>query len=183
MCQGHVLNFFSATGVQQGDPLAPFFFALALRIACKKVKEAVPEALSIWYLDDGVVAGTRQQVCSVWTILEKELGKVGLKLNPAKCEAWSPSGAHKDLPGVPSDVKKLATTGFELLGSPIGDDAFCDNLVFSRVDKIRNLLSHLDIVKDPQVELALVRSCCGMPCFRFALRTVLPDRWSHSIFR
>ena len=48
----------SSTGVQQGDPLGPLFFALALHPVVKAIEERVPSLnANAWYLDDGCICG------------------------------------------------------------------------------------------------------------------------------
>ena len=67
----------SSEGVQQGDPLCPFFV--------KKLKSD----LNIWYLDDGTLAGNTQTVQIVladYQEILKALESHGLAVNPTKCE-------------------------------------------------------------------------------------------------
>ena len=61
------------SGVQQGDPLGPLFFALVLH----KVSAAIDAdddchrfVLQAWYLDDGVLAGPEQAVLRALSIIE-----------------------------------------------------------------------------------------------------------------
>ena len=49
----------SRSGVQQGDPLGPALFSIAIASALEGTQRAPAEA---WYLDDGVLAGTKDQV-------------------------------------------------------------------------------------------------------------------------
>ena len=55
----------SESGVQQGDPLGPLFFALVLHQIVSSI-DADDECLHLlyqaWYLDDGVLAGTKSSV-------------------------------------------------------------------------------------------------------------------------
>ena len=50
----------SATGMQQGDPLSPALFALAIHGVTSEVKSD----LNVWYLDDGCIGGYSQTVLS-----------------------------------------------------------------------------------------------------------------------
>ena len=76
----------SRRGVQQGDPLGPLFFALALQIAIEKVKaRAIAEApgdldFMAFYLDDGTLAGPGDAVFWYCKQIEKELAAIGLQL-------------------------------------------------------------------------------------------------------
>ena len=180
-CQNQKLPFGSWQGVQQGDPLGPLFFALAIAHICQKIKEECPSALSLWYLDDGVMAGTVEEVLNAWHCIENLCGEVGLSLNISKCELWTHTPAEVDLSGFPAEMRRLAPEGFDLLGVPIGTKEFCETSTRRRVAKIRSFLSKLHVIDDPQAELALVRCCLGYPRFAFAIRATPPDLISTAI--
>ena len=82
----------SARGVQQGDPLGPAFFALAIHEKFLRAKSVVehkfPDKLdfSVFYLDDGVVAGSDKAVALFCSVVQGELGVIGLDLSFGKCE-------------------------------------------------------------------------------------------------
>ena len=48
----------SAAGVQQGDPLGPLLFDLALHVLVRRLEELGLE-FQVWYHDDGTLVGTR----------------------------------------------------------------------------------------------------------------------------
>ena len=51
----------SCCGVQQGDPLGPLGFALALQPIIERIQQEVPNlAINAWYLDDGTLCGSPQ---------------------------------------------------------------------------------------------------------------------------
>ena len=58
------------TGVQQGDPLGPFLFAVALNSTIQSVDPNGNLLFHAWYLDDGVFAGTRDSVLCVLDALQ-----------------------------------------------------------------------------------------------------------------
>ena len=175
-CQGKVLPFGSSRGVQQGDPLGPFFFSLALCACCLGLKASLSDCLSVWYLDDGTIVGKKEEVLKAWHIINKEAAMVGLKVNAGKCELFSSAGSGS-LSDFPCSIKRCSPQGFDLLGSPIGSKEWCNTYIKSkRVDKIAKGLQNLHLIDDPQVELTLLRSCLGMPKFAFALRSApAPD--------
>ena len=75
-------RLWSSRGVQQGDPLGPILFALAL----DPVIQTLSSPLNIWFLDDGTLAGP---VDSIETDLERlfpTLQDLGLEINKRKCE-------------------------------------------------------------------------------------------------
>jgi len=168
-CDGEVLSFGSAVGVQQGDPLGPFLFALGISGCCSRLKsELEKETLSVWYLDDGTLVGKEEEVAKGWRVIQEEMGRVGLRVNVQKCEVWG-RGEKGDvgLEGIP----RVEGEGIELLGGPLGPASFCDDYVRKRVQKIKQALDTLEVIDDPQVEVQLIRSCLGLPKMAFALRT------------
>ena len=77
----------SCMGVHQGDPLGSLFFALQPLL--KLIQETVPDfILNVWYLDDGNIIGTPDQLKQVIDILKKEGPPRGLHLCPAKSSVW-----------------------------------------------------------------------------------------------
>jgi hypothetical protein len=89
---GGTALLWSETGVQQGDPLGPFFFSLALQ-AVRGGAVPLKLLLDLAYLDDIVLCGSAADVAQrlahiVSTLAELECG---LELNLAKCVLWSPS--------------------------------------------------------------------------------------------
>ncbi|MCP4990354.1 MAG: hypothetical protein GY928_31250 [Colwellia sp.] len=65
-----LLPFGSAAGVQQGDPLGPFLFSLCLRRVCRRLRDELPDTLSVWYLDDGTLVGPVEEVRRGWDIIQ-----------------------------------------------------------------------------------------------------------------
>ena len=172
-CQGRILPFGSAQGVQQGDPLGPFLFSIAMRRCCKRLLAELPSSLSVWYLDDGTVVGSEEDVERAWEIVQEEAPRVGLKINAKKCEVWTSDGLECSF--LPQDVCRSSPDGFELLGCPVGLPRFCHETVMRRVRKIADALERLDAINDPQVEYLLLRSCLGIPKLVFALRASPPS--------
>ena len=88
-----LLTIDSLAGVQQGDPLGPLFFSLAVQ---PRAQELVAqgrngrsgEALDLipFYLDDGVVRGPSEAVAGAIRLLRERSAELGLSLNLVKCE-------------------------------------------------------------------------------------------------
>jgi len=70
LCQTECLE--SAEGAQQGDPLGPLLFCLAIHSVIKKLQSP----LNVWYLDDGTIGGTATQVFSDFEIVKDESQKI-----------------------------------------------------------------------------------------------------------
>lgn len=74
----------SQVGAQQGDPCGPLAFSLCLQ----PILEGMATELNIWYLDDGTLCGDPKEVLSNFERLIIECEKIGLKINPSKCELF-----------------------------------------------------------------------------------------------
>lgn len=172
LCNDALLPFKSTSGVQQGDPLGPALFALAILPLCLKLQEEIPDSLSIWYLDDGIVAGSVDDVSRAWSFISSFAPSVGLSLNIAKCELALPPGIAA--PASMTGLARIPVQGFDLLGSPLGTDDHCTSYLKRRVGRIAAALSQLPTIDDPQVELTLLRSCLAFPKLAFALRSAPP---------
>ena len=79
-CGDHTLE--SAEGVQQGDPLGPLLFCLTIQPLLLKLQSA----FSVFYLDDGTIGGSAEDIIRDLRIVEYEAGLAGLELNHAKTE-------------------------------------------------------------------------------------------------
>ena len=112
-------SLLSCYRVQQGDPLGP---------------------CSAWYLDDGTVCGTPQDLNIALKIIEEEGLPRELCLNHHKSLPYISLGddiCNKTLPNktLPSDIP-ITSSGFCLLGSPIGSDYFHVASILDRIAKI-----------------------------------------------
>ena len=86
---GHVIP--SAEGVQQGDPLGPLLFCLALH----PTLTSSSAEFRIGYLDDLFLGGELHQLEMEVENLKSSAAKIGLTLNASKCEVvLTASGAQ-----------------------------------------------------------------------------------------
>ena len=63
-------------------------------------------AVQLWYLDDGILIGTRPEVASLLRKLQSADTSFVLQLNTAKCEVFWPSGDQSFLV-FPGDVQRV----------------------------------------------------------------------------
>jgi hypothetical protein len=133
------------------------------------------------YLDDVTLIGPHEELRRALDILREAEPLTGLHLNLRKCELWWPKLPPDIEATYPATLQVHRATGVELLGCPLGGEEFAEALVGKRVEKIRQCLSRLHRLQDPQIELALLRSCMGMPKFNFCLRTCSPSHIQRAI--
>ncbi|XP_026417474.1 uncharacterized protein LOC113312957 [Papaver somniferum] len=168
----HILS--STQGVQQGDPLGPLLFALALHPLIEKIASNCTLDFNAWYLDDGTIAGDTLEVYQAFKILQDVGPSYGLHLNIAKTELFWPSFDPRRESAFPVNTGK-DTDGVKLLGGPVSlDPSFCCRTVAHRVDKTIQLMDKIQMLCDPQCELLLLRSCTGLSRLFFALCTTCP---------
>ena len=156
----------SAEGVQQGDPLGPLLFCLALD---KPLKEAHSEFVS-GYLDDVGLGDTVPRLVDQIRRLETAAKEVGLHLNHAKCEVFGLTAASRK-------IWEAAGLGFvqrpiedaTLLGSPIHSEGVQEALV-QRCDQLKDVLPRLFKMAAHEA-FYLLKSCFAIPRLLYLLRT------------
>ena len=72
----------SSEGIQQGDPLGPLCFSLAIN----RLIDTLSSSFNAGYLDDGSLAGSPQSVLSDFKKILSVQNSLGLKVNLEKCE-------------------------------------------------------------------------------------------------
>lgn len=73
----------SQRGVHQGDPLGPALFCLVIQDIISSLQDL---DLNLWYLDDGTIAGSPNNVLKAFATIINLAQQIGLELNFAKCE-------------------------------------------------------------------------------------------------
>ena len=138
----------------------------------QKIKTSVPDLVQhTWYLDDGFIAVSEDQIKQTLEILANEGPERGLFLRKDKCELWS----IKDLPSVDQAVKRNLENGFEILGAAVDSKEFVASCLKRRVRKILSMLDNLHHLNDPQCALGILRYCLGTPKLVYFLRTNTPS--------
>ena len=76
-----------------------------------------------------------------------------------------------DLDPLARGVARGQEGGFKLLGAPLGDENFVEEVLEGRLVGIQQLLDSLPLLEGPHMAYTLLKSCFGYPKFSFALRT------------
>ena len=179
----------SSCGVQQGDPLGPLLFSLAIAPVAEEVKQIKGIHGAVWYLDDGVIMGSGYAVGQAYRLIVERCKHLGLQVREDKCELVDLSGRgtghsvqewagwglkvvekpkNSPIPG----IRWMRDGNFELLGAPIGDAAWCEQFMSERVDQFVTSLDALDKLTDSQTAFALLRECLGFARMVFFMRAI-----------
>ncbi|GKB63474.1 putative reverse transcriptase domain-containing protein [Tanacetum coccineum] len=114
----------SCQGVQQGDPLGPLLFALALHPLVQKINQSCELTLQAWYLDDGTIVGDTLMVVKALDIIRCDGPNRGLFLNVDKTELfWPVEDPRGRVEGVFPINISCPLNGVKLLGGSVSLDA------------------------------------------------------------
>ena len=127
-------SLLSRCGVQQGDPLGPLCFALTLQPIVERIKREVPSLLcNAWYLDDGTLCGTPQDLAAAMKIIEEEGPLRGLHLNRHKSLLYIPPGDDLGNNPLPHDIPASVSWASPLVQVASANPRYLTGLGRSRV--------------------------------------------------
>ena len=165
--------------MQQGDPLGPVLFALAVHPAIAEPRAATetshPGGIDIcsFFLDDGFCAGSAPAVRCFLSALIEGFRRVGLTVNMDKTEVIPACSSTQSFG--PGDFQGCSwhstiSSFWELLLGPMSGVRS-----FWVAGKARALLSAIGRFPDAQGAFSLLRSCSGWSKVLYSCRTVPPD--------
>ena len=163
----------SEEGAQQGDPEGPPLFSDTIndtiRSLCSK--------LNLWYLDDGNLAGTFEDVLNDYTTLRSAFLFMELEVNPQKCELvflGCPSNEQKQsilskFSEVCPGVQVTELEDLVVLGAPFGSAAL-ESTVEEKTQVFQAFSQKLQRI-DAHYARFLIKNCLHMPRLLYFLRT------------
>ena len=182
------LCFRSVTGVQQGDPLGPLLFSLALHAALTRLSLLLlseqdsdeesagikPMLLQSFYRDDGIIVAKHGKLRQVLDFFDShEALQYGLHLRLDKCSIWWPTEPAVDVRSAyPPQVQQEYGRGNWILGAPVGTDDYVRQATVKYVQTLAPLTKAIRELEDMQVALTLLRHCAGACKIVYLLRTV-----------
>lgn len=93
-------------GVEQGDPLAPLAYALAVRPQLEdlstRMRQRDPKATLVAFLDDTFLVQDVGHMEQAWQDVHQVWAAAGLPLNAGKCRQWLPNGPAATLATPPA---------------------------------------------------------------------------------
>ena len=179
----------AVTGVQQGDPLGPLLFSLAIHpllIRLQGINTGFQGPFSrpfiSAYLDDvQLVTPTIESAILCLKEIDTMGPAMGLFRSHEKSFVWQPhSETLQNSTEIMEQVQSLAQihlgVGIEMLGGCISlDTNFVSNLAVSRATKVASSIETLMKLQDPQLCLMLLRACLGMCKMIYCFRTSPPE--------
>ena len=157
----------SAEGAQQGDPLGPLYFCLAIH----DLLNALESEMVVAYLDDIGMGGDADVVASDFERLENMAKERGLTLNRAKCEIIgltdeSRISFHTRNIILPETDINAAV----LLGAPLFPGATLIGILNNKLEELQRLTERLTLMPAHDA-LFLLRNVLSLPRLLYTLRT------------
>ena len=140
--------------INNTDPLGPMLFALVLHKLVSSIDTddgCLNIILQTWYLDDGALASNHTAVLHALQLIEEMGLDLGLSINLAKCELFSPTIKSS----FPSIVKSSCLPNLHIIGASIEDYLFCAHFIAERCAQAKKLLSVLLEMADSDLHVAI----------------------------
>jgi len=131
----------SPEGPQQGDPLGPLLFCSTIH----PLFTSLSSNLTLGYLDDLTLAGPQSAVAADIQQVIAEGSKMGLRLNPSKCEVIScpdPNIIDQTM----SSFTFVTVADATLLGAPLFPGKVLDDTWLARCEELKRAVDRLSLL-------------------------------------
>jgi len=157
----------SAEGLQQGDPLVPLLFCLAVH----DVLSLCDTDLKIGYLDDLSLGGETNKTLDELDKLEAALATLGLFVNNSKCELIALGEAAETIGRARRpDFIKLVASEVSLLVAPLFDGILLGETLRGFTENLVTITSRLQLMPAHD-SFFLLKNCLSIPKLLYTLRT------------
>lgn len=159
----------SGTGIRQGDPLGPLYFALGIQEILRR-SATNGSARVFAYLDDINLFGNLTDCLSAYDRIRKDASKIGLILNPSKSVIHSK--LQPDFSNFPYHPT-WSQDGIKILGVPVGNGDYVRTVVQHKLEKASAVLPAIQEL-EPGLGLSLINQCINVRPI-FIARTIIPS--------
>ena len=163
----------SECGVQQGDPLGPLLFSIAIH----ELAASLQSELNVWYLDDVTVGGEPSVVLADLRKIQSVSQQIGLSLNNSKSEIIIIGGNRQQAESIASEfldvapgIKIVPLEEATLLGSPLVDEGI-PAIIKEKTEALERVRKNLTDIGTHN-SLYLLKNCFLLPKLLYTLRTV-----------
>src|SRR6218665_2579748 len=158
----------SEEGTQQGDPMSPLEFCIALQSILSELKSE----LRVAFLDDLTLGGKVDVVAHDVQHIAHEAAKLGLELNRAKCEIIFENCENRADNASFHGFKDTPLEEATLLGSPLIPGHVIDMVLNKKVEDLERAVGRLSMLHSHDA-LILLRNGLSVPKLLYTMRTAL----------
>jgi hypothetical protein len=147
--EDHVFSLTS--GVDQAGPLAGLLFSLTLHAFLLKVHNIIPDLqLNAWYLDDGKIVGTLNDMSQIVQMFVDDRLEHDLHVQLHKLLITSDADAINLRCLFPVSIKfKTFDDGQKTLDCPISPNLYVQDFIKVKIDNIQSILNRIPYINDP----------------------------------
>jgi hypothetical protein len=156
----------SEEGIQQGDPLGPLEFCIVIQPLLQSLKSS----LRIGFLDDLTLGGHEATVANDVVKLAEECRRLGLELNPTKCEIIGLTQSEVDNINILKCFKVVQLEDATLLGSPVQSGRAVDAALEIKCADLTRAVSRLSLLHTHDA-LVILRYSLSVPKLMYTLQT------------